>query len=147
MVVIACNTAHIFQKDIENIINIPILSLIEVTKMFIVEQKIENIFLLASPTTIRTKLIENHLLGTRAKVFTPPKAVHSEVEQVIRDVIACKPITQNRLDHLLEESDGQVLLGCTELSVAFRNHEENMIDPLNLITTEIFNILGGNNGN
>ena len=126
IVIIACNTAHLLQKDLEQALGITITSLIDTTADFIAKNH-TSVKLLASPTTIRTGLYTQALRQRGVGVIEPTPEEIDRLETIIRAVIACENPT------LQADFTEPTLLGCTELSCAFAE-QANTIDPMNIIT-------------
>jgi len=142
-VVIACNTAHIFADEIGNMLNMQPSSLIKATVNEVRKQRLENVGLLASPTTLKKQIFESAgLKSKKTQVLRPAKSSQRKVEGLIRKVIANKMPSDNELlpeiMKLQEIGAEKVILGCTELSV-INNSKNNrlVIDPLELITNQI----------
>lgn len=146
-IIIACNTAHLLQPDIEQRLNIRITSMVDVAIDY-ASSHYKTIRLLASPTTIRTGLYDKPLKAAGVTVLTPDKDEEQALEVIIRAVISGQTISQAALDKIpittqYEQakavnyinnypSSPPVLLGCTELSCAFAE-KPNTIDPMNIL--------------
>jgi len=143
-VVIACNTAHLFIADIERLLDHEPVSLIAATKDFLVNDHLTTVGLLASPTTIMTKLFENALAQVGIKVLVSNREAQKDIEVSIRRAIA--GVIEARDEALLlseakklQASGAQaVILGCTELSlIADTMQPETFTDPLNVVIEKI----------
>lgn len=140
--VIACNTAHVLLPELSDELGLRFQSLIEATTQFIAESNVQRIVLLASPTTIRTKLYEKPLRMQGIEVLLPSQAEMIQIEKAIRSVISgMKPCKlQNVLAPIIANFTAQgaqaVLLGCTELSTIFPESPK-LINPLEIITKNI----------
>lgn len=132
-VAIACNTAHLLIDRIEQLTGANIVSLINVTVHHIVTEKIQQVHIAATPTTLRTKLYEKPLMEFGINVTKPKRKELKEIERLIRETIAGHEPT---FDRDLFASDAALLLGCTELSCVGSN-AENVIDPLNILVNAI----------
>jgi aspartate racemase len=142
-IIIACNTAHIFATEIEQLFTVKPLSLIDLTVAHIKSQGFTNVGLLATPTTIRNGLYSKSLKQAAVGICLLPMQERNQTESLIRAVIAgeCADLQLfQRLLHTLEQQGCQaVIVGCTELSViAASTHAQNVIDPLDIAVTEIF---------
>ena len=146
-IIIACNTAHLLQPDIEQRLNIRITSMVDAAIDY-VSRHYKTIRLLASPTTIRTGLYDKPLKAAGVTVLTPDKDEEQALEVIIRAVISGQTISQAALDKIPITAQSEqanavnyinnypssppVLLGCTELSCAFAE-KPNTIDPMNIL--------------
>lgn len=140
VIIIACNTAHLLQPDIEQRLNIRITSMVDAAIDY-VSRHHKTIRLLASPTTIRTGLYDKPLKAAGVTVLTPDKDEEQVLEVIIRAVISGQTMPQPALDKIpitiQSEQANTVnypptLLGCTELSCAFAE-KPNTIDPMNIL--------------
>lgn len=147
VIIIACNTAHLLQPDIEQRLNIRITSMVDAAIDY-ASSHYKTIRLLASPTTIRTGLYDKPLKAAGVTVLTPDKDEEQALEVIIRAVISGQTISQAALDKIpitvqSEQANAvnyinnypsspPVLLGCTELSCAFAE-KPNTIDPMNIL--------------
>ena len=151
VIIIACNTAHLLQLDIERRLNIRITSMVDATIDY-VSRHYKTIRLLASPTTIRTGLYDKPLKAAGVTVLTPDKDEEQALEVIIRAVISGQAIPQSALYKIpiITQSEQAntvnyinnypssppVLLGCTELSCAFAE-KPNTIDPMNILINHL----------
>lgn len=119
-------------------------SLIDATLKDIVESQVVSVGIMASPTTIRTRLYEDELRANGVNVTLPTKNEIKTIEECIRKVICghdpvelqkrLRPIIKN----MKERGAKKVLLGCTELSVVFGDASHmDLVDPLSIITREL----------
>lgn len=140
VIIIACNTAHLLQLDIERRLNIRITSMVDAAIDYVSSHH-KTIRLLASPTTIRTGLYDKPLKAAGVTVLTPSEEEEQALEVVIRAVISGQTISQPALDKIpiitqSEQANATnhppILLGCTELSCAFAE-KPNTIDPMNIL--------------
>ena len=151
VIIIACNTAHLLQPDIEQRLNIRITSMVDATIDY-VSRHHKTIRLLASPTTIRTGLYDKPLKTAGVTVLTPDDNERQALETIIRTVIAGRIVPQLALekveriakfekveiDNCVENrlNNPPILLGCTELSCAFAKRP-NTIDPMNILINHL----------
>lgn len=110
----------------------------------VLRNKCQVVGLLASPTTIRTKLYQNMLEAAGARVIVPDCHELQTVEGVIRLVIAgtslrsLAPKLNEIVLRMKLQGAEMVILGCTELSVVFSGIKDPLVtDPLNLVTDKI----------
>ena len=82
VIIIACNTAHLLQPDIEQRLNIRITSMLDAAIDY-VSRHYKTIRLLASPTTIRTGLYDKPLKAAGVTVLTPDKDEEQALEVII----------------------------------------------------------------
>jgi len=126
MIVMACNTAHIMHSDLLKIAKCPFPSIIDLVVDEAKKSKIKRVGILASPTTLKTKLYENKLREENLLPIIPDEKFQELLEKVIRGVLdnnlkttdvknlvslTKKFVKNNRIEG--------IILGCTELPLAF----------------------------
>ncbi|MEL7666278.1 MAG: amino acid racemase [Candidatus Shapirobacteria bacterium] len=126
MIVMACNTAHIMHGDLEKIAKCPFPSIIDLVVKKIKTDKIERVGILASPTTLRTKLYEDKLVKSGIVPIVPNKRFQKILEEIIRKVLNgslldsdVKEFSKETRKFLVRNQMKGVILGCTELPLAF----------------------------
>lgn len=127
--------------ELEKRIGCTFTSLIDATSQQLQVQGMSAVGLLASPTTVRTKLYERKMEEMNISMLLPTPREMRLTEDCIRGVIAghnpkrAKKLLQPIIDRFYAHGAETVILGCTELSVIFRNStRENITDPLAIIT-------------
>ncbi len=142
--VIACNTAHLLLGTVEDIIKSKFVSLVDETIESISSKEVRLVGLLATPTTIKTKLYENKLINKGIEALVPSDSSSKELEFSIRRVIAGEdPATEkSALEKVVKElrANGakKIILGCTELSlIAEGSNQDFLIDPLAIVAKKI----------
>ena len=119
-IVIPCNTVHYFIKEMQESINVPILSIIEETKKEILAQNISHIGILASKTTIDLNLYNFKWI----MVSFPSSAQQNKINEVIKVVMGGnhnnfhKKELNKIISDYVEGDAKAVFLGCTELPLA-----------------------------
>lgn len=122
---IVCNTAHVMFEDLQQITNVPFVSIIDEVTKKVVESDIERVGLLGTPVTIDSGLYQDALGKQRIEVIIPSKKDRKFVETVIFNVLAGKANEKDELRlatvaGLLKEKGAQgIILGCTELPLIF----------------------------
>ena len=150
-IVMPCNTAHYWHKDIQKKIKIPLLSMPkEVYKHTIKTcKKNSTIGILCTEATLKTK-VYNKYFDKNFKLISPEKKLQkNSVNKAIKFVKMGKvkeaEITlRTAVKHLMRKKCKKIILGCTELPIAifayksFRKAKESklFIDP-NLLLAEV----------
>lgn len=141
-IVIPCNTAHHFYNAIQDSVSIPIINMIEETAKYIVNMNLEtnNVGLISTTGTIVSGVYDNMFKKYNLGIVKPD----TKGQQVIMDLIygVKEGRTNFNLDSVYEvlrnlnySGCNQVILGCTELPVAFQNLNihGNFIDPTKIL--------------
>lgn len=117
------------------------LSLIQVVVEELIKRRVKTAGVVASPTSVRTRLFERALQDTGIETLQPSIRFQNAVEVSIRNVIAGLPpddevAVLSEISHELQRQGAQnVILGCTELSVIAKNAQLlQTIDPFELVT-------------
>lgn len=123
--VMPCNTAHFFAPDIQAAIEIPLLSIVEVTVAAALAQApgCAVVGLLATEGTIAAKVYSDAFAAHGVAVITPASDDQKLVNSLIYDQVkaglpANLPTLQTVTNRLVDRGAEIVILGCTELSVA-----------------------------
>lgn len=151
MVVMACNTAHIIHLDLLKILKCPFPSIIDLVVSDIKNKKIDKVGILASPTTLRTKLYENKLVADGLTPVIPNQNFQILLERVIRGVLNNK-LTETNINNLnistrdfIENNQlNGIILGCTELPLAFQKsifRDIKIFDSLDILADAVVNHL------
>lgn len=141
--IMPCNTAHYFYKELSAAVSIPIFDMLEEALLIAKDSIRDNrVGLLATDGTIKTGLYKERAGRYGFTVVVPDS---SEQEKVMKYIYGIKSgdmtgyLTdfQEVVRSLKEKGIGTIIMGCTELSSALDiiEHEEGIeyIDPLNAI--------------
>ena len=150
-IVMPCNTAHYWHKDVQKKINIPLLSMPK--EVFLHTNKVckknSKIGILCTEATLKTK-IYNKYFDKKFNLISPNKSMQKKsVNKAINFVKMGKvkdaeKILKPAVNYLIKQKCKKIILGCTELPIAifayksFRKAKESklFIDP-NLLLAEI----------
>lgn len=142
---IPCNTAHYYLSDVKEAVQIPVLDMIEETVKVLKADNIQNVALLATTATIATKLYENKLTEAGINFILPAPEYQEIVMETIfavksGDLEGIQKYTDEIINHCLELGAQAVILGCTELPIAYKNKEKYKItfyDPTEILARAI----------
>jgi len=138
-IIIPCNTSHYFIDDLRRFINIPIISMIEETVLFVRENypHIKKIGLLATTGTIKTEIYNGPFKNAGIELLTPNV---EDQECLVMEAIygndgikAGKKnlptkLLQKAANTLFERGAEAIILGCTEIPLAL--NKKNTFSPL-----------------
>lgn len=125
VLVMPCNTAHYFYDKITPFFDIPLLNMLRLTAEEIQKRGIRRIGLLATDGTIQSGVYHTVLAEAGIDVVTPSPAKQTSVMDVIYNGIKASKRDINlagfcsTIDELFEQGAEILILGCTELPVAF----------------------------
>jgi aspartate racemase len=144
-IAMVCNTGHILFPELSRASDGKMISLIDTVRDRVVSLKIKRVGLLATKTTIKSNLYQNAFAKTEVNIIDPDNKTVEICERVIRGKIAntvSKESTKELLDKTEEfikkEDLDAVILGCTELPLAFpKNKPKNIIDCLDVLSDSL----------
>lgn len=138
--VLTCNTAHYFYKEISESISIPLLNMIEETVDYAIGQKHKKIGILATTGNIKTELYQNMCRQKGVDFFVLDEEYQNKVMKIIYDdVKAGKKANMKEFDEIIDKVKENgcdcVILGCTELSIIKK--DENLDDNFFVDSSEV----------
>lgn len=125
VLIMPCNTAHYFYDKITPFFDIPLLNMLKLTAQEIKKRKISKIGLLATDGTIKSGVYHAVLAKAGIDLVIPSPEKQTNVMDVIYNGIKASnreiDLTgfYRTLDELYEQGAEILILGCTELPVAF----------------------------
>jgi len=128
------------QPQIERILGIEITSLVDSVMAKVIGDKLQNVGVLGSPTTIKSRLFHDVIEKHNITVTAPDEQDLEPLEEIIRSVIAntvearTLEKANTLIDDLKRKGAEKVILGCTELSTLGLKSSDT-IDPLDEITS------------
>jgi aspartate racemase len=158
-IIVPCNTAHYFVKQIEKKLDIPVLSMIEATVNYVRTQypEVKTVGLLASTGTVLSGVYKNEFDACGITMLAPDA---DEQENLVMESIYGKQgIKAGFTDGLPHESlkkAGEILhkrgaeillMACTEIPLALRNGDAEipLLDPTSILAEAAVNkALNGN---
>lgn len=143
-VVIACNTVHLLLPDLEAQFGKRFMSLVTAVTQELKDPDAQCVGLLASPTTIQSKLYTQPLSENGCKVIAPTADEINILEKAIRHILAngladeVTDLIDPIISRMKEADATHIILGCTELSVMYSgNDDPALIDPLSVICKQL----------
>ncbi len=137
MIVMPCNTAHNYFEKVQESVHIPILNMIKITYQVLLKKDIKCVGLLATDGTIKTGIYQRHFDGGGIRLLCPEGNSQKAVMDIIYNGIKAgktsydtAPI-QDTINKLMSEGAKMLILGCTELPLAFKQYKLDYpcIDP------------------
>ena len=148
--VIACNTAHYFLKEIQNSVDIPILSMPHETARYLLDQGFHSVAVLGTYGTIRSGVYGDTLAGMDIACVYPNASDQRFIMSLIYDYVKAgkdyphPEKVQTMVNRLKEKGVQALVLGCTELPILFANLEVSLpvIDPTNVLARSVIRFAG-----
>ncbi len=122
---IACNTAHILIDELQKESKVPLVSIIEAVGQRVREDKLDQVGLLATPSTIKHELYQKEFKKYGINVILPEAGDVKILETLVRNVLAGKISLKDRkkitliANSLRLRGAEGIVLGCTELPLLF----------------------------
>ncbi|MGB6128441.1 MAG: amino acid racemase [Psychrilyobacter sp.] len=146
-IVMPCNTAHYFYEKIYGTVKIPFVNMIEEVAKEL--DGVKKVGLLATKGTYRGHIYENIFNKYGIEIEVPPVDLQEIVNQLIynlkegKDNINEVPIDKV-LDYFSNLGIDNIILGCTELPVAFEmlNVKGNFLDPTKILALSTIKLMG-----
>ena len=122
LIVMPCNTASYFYKEIMSATNIPFINIVEETVNFLKNIDIKKVGLLATEGTIKSNVYKSFLNKNNIELVLPSNEEQKIISSIIYDGIkAGKEINIDEfntiINNLYNKGCEKIILGCTELSV------------------------------
>jgi len=124
LIIVACNTVHIFYDDMQSAVKIPIFNIVKETAKRVINFHYQHVGLICSQSTTNAQLYENEFARHGIRVSTPSADQQKDLNRVIKhvmgghqgldDVLALKKIIR---DYLHEGAEA-IVIGCTEIPLA-----------------------------
>ncbi len=127
-IVIPCNTAHVFIREIRESVNIPVLSIIDESAKVLRKNNLNKIGLLATPATI-----ENRLFDKQINLIKPTKTNQEKMGIIINNILNNQDSNKNKIEILkvidsISRRSNAFLLACTDLQLLIPENKINGIE-------------------
>ena len=138
--VITCNTAHYFYKEISESVNIPVINIIEETIKYAKEKGYKKLGILATTGNIQTKLYQNMSKKYDIQYLVLDDNRQKDLMDIIyKNIKSGKDADMNKFNKLVDylkdnDCDGAIL-GCTELSIL--KNDNNLDDQFYIDSLEV----------
>ncbi len=146
-IVIPCNSAHNYIRQMRDSVKIDVLSIIEETAQEIVRQGLSKVLLLATEYTIKNNLYFP-LKNVGVDAVIPNQDQQNLVMDAIKNIFAGKRLPQDRKNlaeiiraHKFTTGIQGAILGCTELPLALEGDREDefvLFDTLKILAESTF---------
>ena len=128
-IVIPCNTVHLFCDQMQEVVKIPILSIIEAMVDEVDRRNYKKTGLLTSESTRRYALYESVLRERGLAFISATEAEQRQINEVVRHAIAGtqgereSANLQSIIARFQHEGVQAIILGCTELPLAIKQKD------------------------
>lgn len=147
-IVIPCNTASYFYDEITKEVNIPVINILEETSKEVLKTNPNKIGLMATDGTIKSKAYQKFI--DEQLLFIPNQEYQKKIMTIIYDKIKQnKNITKQEFDEIInyfnQNNCDKIILGCTELSVAYKAlnlNYDTVVDSLTVLAKKTIKLSG-----
>ena len=137
IIAISCNTSHYFYEQICEAVDVPVINMIDEVARSVAKSGAKKALLLATDGTVKMKLYEKYLSRYGVETLYMNDEGQRAVMKLIYDCVKGGRYefdTELFCSHLdaLGAENMPVILGCTELPIAFRHfgiNKYNTVDP------------------
>ena len=139
-IIIACNTVHYFYKDMQEAINIPIVSIIKETSKLVKKEGYKTVGLLSSESTNELKIYQDEFQKIGINIISVSEQQQKKLNDIILNVMAGKQGEKDEkeikkiIQNLTNQGAESVILGCTELPLAIK---QSSLDTKLFFSTDI----------
>jgi len=129
LIVIPCNTVHVFMEELRKASKKPILSIIEETVKACCKAEVKKIGLLASGKTIKEKLYARAFQSHSIEMITPEKQEQLKINKVIIRILNNQAIEQDKqflislVNKMKLNKAESIVLGCTDLPLLIKQED------------------------
>ena len=137
--IIASNTPHLFQKEIEKVSDRKVLSIVEITMEDVRRRGCKKVGILAVGETLRRRLYQDPLDAEDVQWEIIPAALSEQLDKSIFAVMEGNPTALDpafrAISYLREQGADGIILGCTEIPLLLENMcgESYIINPSQLL--------------
>lgn len=140
-----CNTAHYFYDRLLGFVKIPVLHMIRETRDEMLRLGYKKAALLATDGTCRTGIYRDNFKGSGIELLLPGDEDQAEIMRVIYQGVKAgvesydTSALEKALDRLMERGAEVMVLGCTELPLAFSMYHINRpaVDPTDILAAAV----------
>jgi aspartate racemase len=122
--ILPCNTLHKYISEIRESVKFPFLSILEETALFLKIKNVQTIGILATETTIHSKIYENILFDNKINILYPEKEEQKVINNIIIGLLDGKSgeLYSKKIETICESlckrGAENILLACTDLQLA-----------------------------
>ena len=147
-IVIPCNTASYFYSEIQNNTSVKVVNILEETSKEVLSAKPKKVGLMATDGTIKSGAY-NMFIGEDL-LFIPDAAVQKKIMDIIYGKVKKNlPVSMQEfkeiIDYFILNDCDRIILGCTELSVVYKNLDyvnEKIVDSLTVLARRSVKLAG-----
>ena len=149
LLVMPCNTASYFYKEILNNTNILFINIVEETVKYLKNNNLKKVGLLATEGTIKSRIYKELLDEYNIELVVPTHDEQEIISKIVYNGIKSgKEIDLNLfykvINHLKELGTDKIILGCTELSALkeiYQLKDNILVDAMEILANSTINYI------
>ena len=129
LLVMSCNSLHVFIKEIRESVSIPVLSIIEETVNFLKSKDYKKVGIISTSATVENKLYENAFKDADIDYVSPDDFQQAKMGKIIINLVTGQQRNEDREEiiRIIDSFDTKnvdcVALACTDLQLLIPKHE------------------------
>ncbi len=136
VIVVPCNTAHVFMEKLRKESKVPIISIVEEVIMHLINNGCKTAGLLATYSTMRSRVYKDKEI----KFLSPSKAEQGAISEIIIRIIRntatpTDKLTLSEIAKKLRQNCDAVVLACTDLQAAMKG---DYVDSFEIAARAVF---------
>jgi len=141
LIIIACNTVHLFYDEMQEAVDVPIFNIIEKTKNRVADLGYQKVGLMASESTSNLNLYQQEFAGSGITVISPCATQQEKLNRVIKNVMGGNQGADDRsvlmdiAKNYHSRGAEAVVMGCTEIPLAINQSDTRikLFDTIEII--------------
>ena len=154
IILIPCNTAHFFIKQIEEKVHVPVIDMIKETARYVLCKypEIKRYGLLSTTGVYKTAIYENVFKDIALEIINPDTLYQQQNMTAIYGINGIKAgfktvpgkILLQSVANLKENGAGAIISGCTEISLVLKQSQISipLINPLKILAEKSIQLAG-----
>jgi aspartate racemase len=134
LIVIPCNTVHVYFNRLRKISKSPMLNIIDQTVF--ASRVFRKVGVLATTTTVKSKLYQKSFKRFGVSPILPNQIMQQKISEIVikilRDRVSSNDIEliDNIIEQFLQEGAEALVLGCTDLQLLIKEDKIKLIDSM-----------------
>lgn len=130
MLVMPCNSLHVFIDEIRNAVSIPVLSIVEETINYLEVKNLTKVGLISTSATVANQVYEEKLIEAGISFVTPDDLEKAKMDKIIQRLIDGQHLNKDRdaimkvAQNLAAQNVDCIALACTDLQLLLPSPEK-----------------------
>jgi len=127
-IAIPCNSVHILIDEIRKFVQIPILSIIEETAIFLEVENVKKTGVLATTPTVKSRMYDGALQSSGITTFFPETDDQNTLSDLIQQLVQNKDTKESEsilpviMDKFTKQGISTIILACTDLQLIVKDY-------------------------